>query len=133
MMRINATGGPEALPDTLVNVKFSSTGWTPDDKVCAQAIAFFAAPPLCVALACMGEQAPPACWEKKGAPGCLKCGRLNGFRQMMAKWQPRAGRHADSRQHSGLEWSNLCVFQSCRAGMRCTRAGLLLQPLYPHR
>ena len=33
MMRINATGGPEALPDTLVNVKFSSTGWTPDDKV----------------------------------------------------------------------------------------------------
>ena len=32
-MRINATGGPEALTDTLVNVKFSSTGWTPDDKV----------------------------------------------------------------------------------------------------
>ena len=33
-MRINATGAPDALPDTLVNVKFSSTGWTPDDKVC---------------------------------------------------------------------------------------------------
>ncbi|KAK9846656.1 hypothetical protein WJX81_008596 [Elliptochloris bilobata] len=33
LMRINnATGAAEALPDTLADVKFSSTGWTPDDK-----------------------------------------------------------------------------------------------------
>lgn len=34
-MRINnATGAAEALPDVLSDVKFSSTGWTPDDKAC---------------------------------------------------------------------------------------------------
>ena len=35
-MRVNnATGAAEALSDVLSDVKFSSTGWTPDDKACA--------------------------------------------------------------------------------------------------
>lgn len=62
LMRINATGAPEALPDTLVNVKFSSTAWTPDDKVCAQAAALLAAPPHLWQSPAQGTCAP-ACLE----------------------------------------------------------------------
>ena len=65
MMRINATGGPEALPDTLVNVKFSSTGWTPDDKVRAQATVLLQHQ-LCVWQLPAWGTCAPACWDPMG-------------------------------------------------------------------
>jgi len=35
-MRIDDAGAVTQLPDTLNDVKFSSTGWTPDDKARAR-------------------------------------------------------------------------------------------------
>ena len=36
VLRVNETGGVTYLNDTLNNVKFSSTAWSPDNKVCQQ-------------------------------------------------------------------------------------------------